>query len=339
MMDEAAPAPALCGANRTPWIGWPSRHTAVVDLALALAALTADPARIDARAAWFAGPMAPLVLPVTVLPLAPRAERLLLEVRLPLGERVATALAWGAEAPALRAAAGQVGPLTTDARLDAALHGWAATAAGRFGLAAEGVLAAIGPDGRARQPSVDERCALADVQELLAPLAWPRWRGPLLLVPYGVDHPAIAAGQARVVRSALPVLRPPPGGRAELTVAIAELTLALSAPPPGGWPAWLASGVVGCARARGDGSGLAERALAERRAAAGAAAITEMLADSAPPEPELAKAVVGGLLHPRRRAHLPALLDLLRHGASSAGAVATAYGLTAEQLAAEPGAR
>lgn len=308
-----------------------------MELVLVLAALARDPARIDARAAWFAGPLAPLVVPVEVLPPAARAERLLAEQRLPLGERVAAALAWGADTAALRAAAGQAGPLNADRVLDEALERWAAAASERLGLPREGSILVVGADGRARQGGVDERAALAEVQELLAPLAWPRWRGPLLLVPYGTDHAAIAPGAARVVRPALPVLRTPPGGRAGLAVAIAELGLALSAPPPAGWPEWLSTGVTGCARARADGSGLPERRLAELRAAAGSGAVTRLLAGDGPVDAALATAVVGGLLQPRRRARLADLLELLRHGAGGVGAVVTAYGLSPEQLAAAPG--
>ncbi len=308
-----------------------------MELILVLAALARDPARIDARAAWFAGPLGPLVVPVEVLPPVARAERLLAERRLPLGERVAAALSWGADVAALRAAAGQAGPLNADRVLDAALERWAAATAERLGLPREGTIVVVGSDGRARQGGAEERGALADVQELLAPLAWPRWRGPLLLVPFGTDHAAIAPGAARVVRPALPVLRIPPGGRAGLSVAIAELTLALAAPPATGWPEWLSAGVTGCARARADGSGLPERRLAEIRAAAGAGAVTQLLAGTGPVDAALATAVVGGLLQPRRRARMPDLLELLRHGAGGVGAVATAYGLSPEQLATAPG--
>ncbi len=308
-----------------------------MELILVLAALAREPARIDARAAWFSGPLGPLVVPVEVLPTAARAERLLAEQRLPLGQRVATALAWGADAAALRAAAGQAGPLHADRALDQALAGWAAAAAERLGLPREGTILVVGSDGRIRHGGADERAALAEVQELLAPLAWPRWRGPLLLVPYGTDHAAIAPGAARVVRPALPVLRTPPDGRIGLSVAIAELALALAAPPAAGWPEWLSTGVAGCARARADGSGLPERRLAEVRAAAGAEAVTRLLAGEGPVDAALATAVVGGLLQPRRRARLADLLELLRHGAGGLGAVATAYGLSPEQLAVAPG--
>lgn len=307
-----------------------------MDLALLLAALAADPARIDVRAAWFVGPGAPLVLPVTALPPPRRAARILAETRLPLGERVAAALAWGAAEAALRAAAAHGTPLSADPALDAALRAWAADEGQRLSLSGDATLVAVDAAGRPRSPTGDERGALADVHELLPTLAWPRWRGPLLLVPYGLDHPAIAPGQARVARPALPVLRPPEGGRAGLAVAIAELALALSAPPPEGWPGWLMAGTAGCARARASGVGIPERPLAERRAAAGTEAIRALLAGETPPEPELATAVVGHLLHPARRARLPALLDLLRHGAGGVGAVATAYGLSPAALAGRP---
>lgn len=303
--------------------------------ALALAALLAAPVRIDQRAAWYGGPSAPLVIPAAALPAGARAQRILAEARLPLGERVAAAIAWGSAAAALQAAAGNPGPIAADAALDGALRRWSDEACARLGLPAEASVVAIGPDGRPRAATPVERGALGDVQELLATLNWPRWRGPLILVPYGVEHPAIAPGAARVVRPALPVLRIPEGGRSGLAVAIAELALALSAPPAGGWPGWLGSGIAGCARARADGSGIPERALAERRAAAGAEAISALLAGG--DDPALAMAVVGGLLHPSRRARLPDLLELLRHGTPGAGAVATAYRLSAAQLAGGPG--
>lgn len=309
-----------------------------MELALALAALLADPARIDARAVWFTTPMAPMVLPATVLPAESRAARILAETRLDLGRRVAAALDWGATDSALRAAIRHTGPLGADAALDGALRSWASTQATSLGLPATASLIALGQDGRPRPTTLDERGALADVQELLAPLAWPRWRGPLLLVPYGIEHPAIAPGVARIIRPALPVLRLPAGGRSELTVAIAELALALVAPPAHGWPDWLVTGVVGCARARAAGDGIPERALAERRAQAGAVAIGALLDGRGDPDPDLAVAVVGGLLHPNRRARFPDLLELLRHGSSGSGAVATAYRLTIGQLAGQPGA-
>lgn len=308
-----------------------------MDLILAVAAMLHDPARIDRRAAWFPGPGAPLVVPAEALPPALRVRCILAERRLPLGRRVAAAIAWGGDAPALQAAARHVGPFSADPDLDDALRRWAEAACLRLGLPPDQPLLAIGADGRPRPATADERGALADAQELLAPMDWPRWRGPLLLVPYGVGHPAIAPGAARTVRPALPALRPPAADRAALAVAIAELALALAAPPDGGWPRWLAAGVAGCARARAEGAGIPERPLAERRAAAGAEAIAALL-DGRGDDPTLAMAVVGGLLHPARRARWPDLLELLRHGAAGTGAVGTAYRLSPAQLAARPGA-
>jgi len=302
---------------------------------LILLALTNGPLRLDARTAWFNGPMGPLVIPVAAVP--DRAARILVEYRLPLGERVATALRWGAVNEALRAAATWSGPLSADPTLDGCLRQWGQTEAARLGLAWDAPLVAIGEDGLPRNATAEERAALSDVQDLLATLAWPRWRGPLVLVPYGVVHHAIAPGVARIVRPVLPVLRPPPGGRAPLAVAIAELAMALSAPPPAGWPGWLSTGLAGCAEARALGSGIPERAMAERRAAAGPVAIRAQLDGSSLPDIGVATAVVAGLLHPTRRRRFPDLLELLRHGSDAVGAVQIAYGLSPEGLATAPG--
>ncbi len=314
-------------------------HDASVDPALILLALAHGPLRLDARAAWYGDPFGALVVPVATVP--DRGVRILAELRLPLGERVANALAWGATEPALRAAASSTAPLSADAALDTALRRWAQGEAARLGLApGEASVATIADDGKPRPATAEERAALGDVQDILATLAWPRWRGPLVLVPYGVAHPAIAPGQARVVRAALPVLRPPEGGRAGLAVAIGSLAMALSAPPASGWPAWLERGVAGCVRARALGTGIPERTMAERRAHAGAPAIAAMLSGAVLPEDELATAVVACLLHPSRRQRWPDLLELLRHCPpdGAAGAVTLAYGLSLERLAAEPGA-
>lgn len=301
---------------------------------LLILALANGPARIDQRALWYTTPLGPVVVPVEALPPAQRAHRLLAEQRLPLGLRVAAGLRWGDAEEALRLAASTPRPLSAEPGLAGALAAWAAAEAARLRLPADGSVIQVGPDGGAGAPA-EARNALADASELLAPLAWPRWAGPVVLVPYGMRHPAIAPGWARVLRPALPVLRLPsgPDARGELTAAFAGLALDLSAPPAAGWPRWLTVGVGGCARARAGGSGIPERPMAEARAAAGTAAITRLLDGSDPAEPGLATAVVAALLHPARREHLPALLDLLRNGAGGPGAVATAYGLKPEALA------
>jgi hypothetical protein len=53
------------------------------------------------------------------------------------------------------------------------------------------------------------------------------------------------------------------------------------------------------------------------------------------PDAELAGALCAPLVHTRRRHLLPHLLDLLRGGAQSAGAIQVAYGLTLQQLTEE----
>jgi hypothetical protein len=307
-----------------------------VEALLLILALASEPARIDSRAVWYATPGAPLVIPVEALPAPYRADRLLAEARLELGLRVEMALTWGADAAALRTAARHAPPLASDARLDLALRRWAEAACAQLRIPADAPLVAITSDGTSRQPTSEERGALADVQELLTTLAWPRWRGPLLLVPYGLSHPAIAPGAARVVRPALPVLRIPGPDRGGLAVAMADLCLTLSAPPPHGWPAWLVTGLAGCAEARGSGSGIPERSMAERRAAAGVAAITRLLEGGPVEDPQLATALVASLLHPKRRRHLPDLLERLRLGTPGATAIAAAYRLSLAELAAPP---
>ncbi|MEK7412245.1 MAG: hypothetical protein AAB263_02875 [Planctomycetota bacterium] len=309
-----------------------------MDVVLMLWALEGQPLRIDGKTAWFAGAMAPITLPVTALPADRRAATILAETRLPIGERVALALAWGDVRGALRAAGQVSAPLLSDPDLFRALSAWATDECVRLGIPPVGELVAIDQEGKPRPLTSDERGAFTDVRELLAPLSWPRWCGPLVLVPYGLDHSIIPAGHARIVRPALPVLRPPGGGnpRAELATAMADLVLALSVPPAHGWPAWLTSGVAGCVRARATFVGIPEHAMAVRRAAAGAKAIRVLLGNAQPVDADLATAVCAAFLYPARRARFPDLLELLRHDASGLGAVLTAYQLTPELLAAPP---
>lgn len=327
---------AAAGPPASALRGRATRHHAGVDLVLLVLSLGGGPVRLDPRTAWFATPLAPIAVPAEAIPPALRCRRILVQGDLPIGRRVATALAWGDAAGALAAAATVAAPLDADRDLARALGGWAASEAARLGLPADGALAAIGPDGQPRGSTPDERAALAEVRELLSASAWPRWIGPLVLVPHGIDHPALAPGRARLARPALPVLRLPGGadGRVALGVAMADLVMALSAPPAGGWPSWLTAGVAGCARARADGSGIAERAMAERRAAAGPGAIAGLLAGAAPVDDALATAVVAALLHPSRRDRWQGLLAGLRAGTAGADAIARSYGLDPATLAA-----
>jgi hypothetical protein len=314
------------------------RRCSGMDAALLVLALAGQPIRIDPRAAWFPGQLAPLVIPATALPAPERAALLLREARLPLGVRVGTALAWGQDAQALEAAVANAGPISADTPLSEALRRWANATCLALGMPADATILGVSADGSIRAATPEERGALADARELLSQLPWPRWSGPLLLVPYGVDHPAIAVGRARVLRAAVPVLRIPggPAPRAELCAAIAALALDLTAPPRDGWPGWLTAGVGGCARARGSGEGIPERPMAERRADAGTEAIRAMLSGETAADPGLATAVCAALLHPSRRAHFPDLLDPLRHGIGGAAAIEAVYGLTIDALARKP---
>jgi hypothetical protein len=103
----------------------------------------------------------------------------------------------------------------------------------------------------------------------------------------------------------------------------------LSVPPSGGWPGWLSNGVAEVARAKAAGEGPSPRVMRERRQAAGPEAIAAMLlATPLQADVALSGALVQPLLTPDGQAHFASLLDLLRQGASSAGALRIAYGIT-----------
>jgi hypothetical protein len=304
-----------------------------VDPALLILPLLASPPRAGPAALHWPGALLPITIPVTAVASGRRVGWLCVDASLPLAERVRLGLAWGEPAQVFRLiAADPRGPAADSAVADL-LAGWTASELRRHRLTTERGLLVVGADGAQRPPNGDERGALGDVAELLAPIG-SRWIGPLLLVPYGLDHPAIAPGQGRVLRPALPVLRPPadPPGRASLAAAIAGLLLDLAAPPAAGWPGWLQQGIAGCVQARADGDGLAPRTMRDRRAAAGPAAIAALLAGTTA-DPALATALVQPLLTAPLRSKLPTLLDRLRRGETSATALREVCGLDAKSLA------
>lgn len=267
----------------------------------------------------------PVVLPLAALPLAAQVDFATQEGLLPLDRRVALLLAADQRAAAFALALRAPRPLGAQGRLELELAAWAAAERVRLGLPVpRGPVLVVDDDVRGAT-SAEIRGALNEVTELLAPLPWPRWAGPLVVFTDGVDRGIPFAG---VVRPALPLVRLTPGPqlRGDAADVLARLALDLSVPPPGGWPAWLRVGAGAAARAVATGEGLSPRALSAKRAAAGAAGIRELFA-AAEPDPQLAKAVVAELLTPARRAGFTSFLDLLRQGASSEGALRVAYGL------------
>jgi hypothetical protein len=82
---------------------------------------------------------------------------------------------------------------------------------------------------------------------------------------------------------------------------------------------------------RGNDDVISPAKMRDVRRAAGAAAIAAALVAPDPDE-RLAEALCVPLLHPLQRQHFSALLDLLRNGAGSEGALRVAYGLTPQGL-------
>ena len=266
----------------------------------------------------------PAVLPLAAVPAADHVRLAEQEGLLPVDRRVALLLAADRRAEAFALAVRDPRPFAAQGGLDRELALWGAAEQGRLALpAVRGPVLVAGDDPRG-SAQTEIRGGLADTRELL-PLPWPRWAGPLVVYLDGVDRGIPAGG---VVRPALPLIQLAPGGdlRARTAAVVAVLGLDLTAPPAGGWPAWLRAGVAELARAKAAGEGPSPRLMRERRQAAGAVGLAALFAAPSA-APELSGAVAAALLVPARRERFPVLLDLLRQGASSAGALRVAYGL------------
>lgn len=297
-----------------------------------------QPAVALAHSIMLPGACGPLHLPLEWLPADLRASYLLRQNDLPLTRRVEAGLGVGRTAEVWALLARRVHPLAAEPGLERVLGAWRDAEAARLGVPTSAEVIVI--DGAGAHALAGEPArAPADVRDLLMPLEWPRWVGPVLVVVGDQAWDALPAGSERLARSALPVVRlarDPVGreGRAELAAALTRLTLALTAPPNTGWPAWLETGLGGVASAIARGEGPSPRAMQRRREEAGTALIVRLLGE---PQPDraLATAVCAPLAHSRRRHLLPNLLDLLRHGAGGIRAIEIAYGLSVERLVSE----
>ncbi len=306
-----------------------------MDLVSALSILSRQPVQAEHGTAVLPGAWLPLVLPLTGLSPRVRADWLLALPDAPLDDRVSAALAGERVQQAWDLVIATPAPLTSIGRLDLVLSLWQAQEFARLGLPAPGGPVLVCSDTEVPHLAEDAVSSLRLVQDLLSPLPWPRWSGPLLLV---VDHPHLDPfpGQDRLLRPAAPGLRllAPPAGQARrelLCAQFALLALDLTAPPRGGWPAWLGRGLAEVARAKGRDGGPSPVGMQALRHDAGAAALRAVLL-SAQPDPSLAGAICAYLTHPRRRAHLANLLELLRHGIPAEGALHVAYDVTIEKL-------
>ncbi len=277
----------------------------------------------------------PVVLPLAVLSPAGLADLAANSELLSRDQRVAALLAVDRRAEAFALARAELRPLGAAGRLELELAAWAAGEQARLGLpASRGPVLVIGDDARGTVAG-EVRRALDDVRTLMGALPWPRWAGPLVIFVDGDERGIPAAG---VVRPALPLLRmqreidgKAVDLRASAAAMIARLALDLSVPPASGWPPWLRAGVSEVARARAAGEGPSPRLMRERRVAAGPQVIRSLVtATDDHPDHELCGALVQPLVAAERSERLISLLDLLRQGASSEGAVRIAFGLTPE---------
>lgn len=302
--------------------------------------LQPTPVVVDRHAVTWRGGLMPVMLPLMSLPAGPRAHIVLAHDSLPLEIRVSTALEAGLTDEAWALVVRTPGPVTRTVGLDLTLAGWTAHELARLGLPGtrEEILV-LTANGRPA-PGMDPATAFGVIRrEVFPALAWPRWVGPVVVVADELAARDPMPGQTRIARPALPMLRVEQASegitRSELlSVELTRLVLALEAGPATGWPAWLRVGLEEVAKAKVRGEGPSPLKMLAIRQRAGANALAELLLDPTP-DAELAQALCAPLVHTKRRHLLSNLLNLLRGGAQSAGAIKLAYGLTLPQLTEE----
>lgn len=298
-----------------------------------------EPVTIDRHAVTWAGPLLPLAVPLDALPPGPRARLVLGEDALPLDLRVGSALAVGLTDEAWALVLRTPGPVTRSVALELVLGSWAAQEQARLGLPATRDALLVLTTGGRPPPGVDGAIALGATREVLAALAWPRWVGPVVVVADDLGARDPMPGHRQLARPALPIIRLDQPREREtrgelLGAELTRLALTLEPAPTGGWPAWLRVGLEEVTRAKVRGEGPSPLKMLGIRQRAGANALAELLLDPTP-NAELAGALCAPLVHSRRRHLLANLLDLLRGGAQSAGAIQVAYGLSLQQLTEE----
>lgn len=318
-------------AGGPPFPAVPRRHDAGMDPALAFVALGAPPAHADAQVLVLPGAWLPVLLPLACLPPQVRAQALARVPDCPPAVQTDADLAIGDTAAAWAVVRSIRVPLVAP-DLVHVLSLWAAQEQAQLGLPAplEGAAQVLSgpPDGAAMAVK-----ALGDVHGLLDPWPWPRWVGPLLVVGEREATQGLGEGDPFLARPVLPLVRiPHDPSRSAWAARLTQLSLALSAPPPQGWPPFLTLGLTRLAEARGAFQVVSPEHLHGVRAAAGAAGIATALR-ATNPDPELATALAAFLLHPQRRALLSSALDLLRSGATAQAMFAIAYGLDLAQVA------
>ncbi len=302
-------------------------------------ALQPAPVVIERAAVTWQGALLPVVIPLDGLPVTQRARLVLQHESLGVDLRVGAALDAGLTEEAWALVIRTPGPVTRSVGLDLTLSAWAAREQARLHLPATRDAIQVLTANERPLPGLDAAIALATTREMLAALSWPCWSGPVVLVVGDLGQRDPIPGSTRVLRPALPILRlgtPPPGTTASelLVVELTRLALDLQTPPASGWPAWLHVGLEEVAKAKMRGEGPSPLKMLDIRQHAGAGALAELLLANKP-DPQLAEALCAPLVHTRRRHLLSNLLDVLRGGAQSAGAIQLVYGLSLQQLTEE----
>ncbi len=313
-----------------------------MELAAVHALLSHEPVDLGAQHVTFAGAQMPLVMPLEWIPPNTRAAWVADAESVPPAVRITSLLQADQPQQAWKLIArSQIG-VTEDPAVYRALHLWAAREQARLDLPATRdhllLLDAAGQPDTARARGTN--AGLGDVRAMFDSLPWPRWAGPLVVVQGDAELAFLPAGVDLLTRPALPVARIEVGlvgidRRRAIARRSCALYLALSFPPPSGWPQWLVDGMVAVADAKSRGLGPSPRAMARRRSEAGAQAIT-LLLHGARRDAELAMAVCAPLCHTRRKHRLPAFFELLRNEVDSPTALRIAYGQTARSLADAP---
>lgn len=307
-----------------------------MDAAALFIVLNTDPVVIDTNAISLRGGITPIIMPFDGLPIATRAQLLIKHDQLPLDLRVATALEAGNVNAAWELVIRSPGPSHRTAALQFVLNAWATKEAARLKLpAARENIQLISSNEQIRR-AIDVATAFGSVRDMLSALTWPRWGGAFVVIIGDVGEADPFPGIEQKIRPALPMMRMPEQIKGvtqseQLCVLLTQLTLSLEAPPTNGWPPWLSTGLQAVAKAKMRGEGPSPLKMLGLRQEAGLMKLQELLTDQNPSE-ELAMALCAPLVHTRRRHLLANLLDLIRGGAESEGAIRVAYGLTLTQL-------
>ena len=307
-----------------------------MDAAALFIALSTEPTVIDSHALSLRGGMTPIILPIAGLAPVTRARFIVHHDALPLENRVAAALEVGDTESAWQLIIRSAGAANRNPALDVLLNRWAAQELARRKLTAPRDVILLLSTNDAVRRTMDVAIAHSTVHEMLSGIHWPRWSGPLIVVVGDMGERDPYPDQERIVRPVIPLVRmsettPGMTPREVLCVRMTELALALEAPPAQGWPAWLTVGLNEVVKAKMRGEGPSPIKMLSIRQTAGLKALEQLLTDEKP-DAALAMALCAPLVHSRRRQLLGNLLDLLRGGAASPGAIRVAYGLTLAQL-------